>query len=127
MLTQAVRDGTHCFAAHRALVELAAALAGAMALDVPHESDLLRLGAGCVNIASHQALANHDPRSALRAWNQCEPGERQIRAATYRLMALSYIEVERYDSIFRAASHAMRARRDEQLRLRRVLHELCLI
>jgi hypothetical protein len=125
MLTQAEHDAAHCFTAHRILVEHAAFLAGRTLRSRPRESDLLRLGAGCVNVASQRALTANDPRPALRAWSECEPGERQIRAATYRLLMLGQIAAEQYDMIFHVATRARQARRDEQLRLRRELRELC--
>jgi hypothetical protein len=121
------RPMVDCFVAHRALVDRASVLSRRLERAATHESDLLRLGASCVRISSEQALAAPDERQAIRAWNECERGERQIRSATYHAFRKGRLDRPAYDETFGTASHAARARRGELLRLRRRLRQLAVI
>jgi hypothetical protein len=116
----------HCFAVHRELTIIASELARRLGAGFD-DSDLLRLGASCVDIAAQHALAARDEREAIRSWAQCELGDRQIRAATYRALASGRIDNPEYDRTFGAAIVATRVRRDELLRLRRRLRALAVI
>jgi hypothetical protein len=121
------RPMVDCFVAHRVLVEHAAGLSRRLERAATDESDLLRLGATCVRIAAEQALAAPDERRAIRAWNECERGERQIRSATYHAFRKGRLDRPAYDQTFGTASHAARARSGELLRLRRRLRQLAVI
>jgi len=116
-----------CFAAHHELADRAHALSRFLRHTNADESDLLRLGAVCLQIASERALGAREEREAIRSWVECEIGDLQIRGATYRALALGHIGNPDYDETFRAASQATRARRDELLRLRRRLRQLAVI
>jgi hypothetical protein len=117
----------NCFSAHRALVERAGVLSRRLSSDAVDESDLLRLGATCVDLAAQQALGAGSDRDAIRSWLQCERGERQIRSATFRALHNRRIPVEEYDLTFALARQATEARRDEVARLRRQLKLLAII
>ena len=126
MLTQAEGARVHaCFQAHLALARAAVELAVEIDRRAPEQSDLLRLGAACIHLSAQRALAARDSMVAHRAWNECDPGERQIRLATYRLFVALVIPVARYDALFQTASVAARTRREEQLKLRRELRACC--
>ncbi len=114
-----------CFAVHRKLFETAAALS--RRLSTTDDGHLLQLGAGCMRIAAHDALASHDPRSTLRSWRECTLAERQIRLATYRALRARLIDNATYDEIFGMAREAARIREHERQRLRRQLLTLAII
>jgi hypothetical protein len=116
-----------CFAAHNQLADRAHALSRYLRNENVQESDILRLGAVCLQIAAEQALAAREERQAIRSWVECEIGEMQIRGATYRALAHGHIGNPEYDVTFRAAMKATRARREELLRLRRRLRQLAVI
>jgi hypothetical protein len=110
-----------CYAAHRALITEARRLSRQLQRALPDESDLLRFGATCVDLAAQQALAARDDRQAVRGWAECDIGDRQIRIATYRALAHQVITTAEYDDTFATSIRAANARRDEMLRLRRRL------
>jgi hypothetical protein len=118
---------TDCFGAHRVLATHARELSRRLAGVRPGESDLLRLGAGCVQLAAERGLAARDDYRAALAWNECSLGDRQIRAATYRALAAGAIGNREYDHVFCAAIVAARARREELARLRSRLSALALV
>lgn len=115
-----------CFAAHRKLFEAAAVLSRRLS-PTTDEGHLLQLGAGCMRIAAHDALASHDPRSTLRSWRECALAERQIRLATYRALRVGAIDNATYDQLFAMARETARIREHERQRLRRQLLALTLI
>jgi hypothetical protein len=108
-----------CFAAHRVLVGEAIALSQRLAHAAPYSSDGLRLGANCIRLSAEQALNARREQDAIRRWNECELGERQIRSNTFRALLAGHIDASVYDHIFAAGMHATRNRRDELTRLRR--------
>jgi len=116
-----------CLAAQRALAEAALQLLHALPPRNDHLADLLRLGASCIQLAADQAFIARHERDAVRAWGECEAGERQIRRATYHALRCGFIRSRDYDQLFRIAARATRARRDETQRLRRRLRELAVI
>jgi hypothetical protein len=107
-----------CFAAHRALIEAAIELSRRVGRRAEDEADLMRLGATCVRIASERALAARSDQEAIGGWRECDPGEKQIRFATYWAMRRGAIDVRDYDALFGAAIRAAHARKDEIDRLR---------
>jgi hypothetical protein len=116
-----------CLAAQRALAEAALELMRALPSRNDQLTDLLRVGASCMQLASDQAFTARNERDAIRAWSECEPGERQIRSATYHALCRGLIRSRDYDALFRIAARATRARRDETERLRRRLRQLAVI
>jgi hypothetical protein len=107
-----------CFAAQRALVEAAHELSKRIGRRAEGEADLLRLGGTCVRIASERALAARSDREAIGGWRECDPGEKQIRFATYWAMRRGAIGARDYDALFGVAIRAAHARKDEIDRLR---------
>jgi hypothetical protein len=118
MATAALHD---CFAAHRVLSERAGTLSRALHGSDGDASDLLRLGATCIRLASERALAARDEMIAIRGWRECGLGDQQIRAATYRALRAGLIGTSIYDATFATAIWAARVRSDEIVRLRRRL------
>ncbi len=123
MSTRRLHD---CFAVHKKLAGSAILLARRLG-SWGHEADQLRLGASCIQIAAERALAAHSEREAILGWSECELGDRQIRGATYRALALGRIGNGEYDETFDAAIVAARIRRDELLRLRRRMRVMTVI
>jgi hypothetical protein len=117
----------NCFAAHRALVDRAALMARHLASSSEDEADLLRLGATCVQIAAEQAVGARNDHEAIRAWSQCELGERQIRVATCAALRKKRIHTLDYDRTFALASQAYQARSNVMLRLRWQLRSAAVI
>ena len=109
-----------CFQAHQQLVHKAGLLLRRIAAR-DEAADLMRLAAGCIDLAARRALAARDLMEAIRGWRECGLGEQQIRAATYWALRRGHIQVRDYDETFRAAASATRAREAEIERLKRQL------
>ena len=116
-----------CLSAQRRMARAALELMAHLPPRAQHLTDLLRLGASCVQLAAEQAFTARHERDAMRGWDECELGERQIRSATYQALRGGFIKSRDYDQVFHAAAQATRARRDETLRLRRRLRQLAVI
>jgi hypothetical protein len=116
-----------CLAAQRRLAHAAGELMRRLPLRAENAIDLLRLGAACVAMAAEQAFGARTEREAVVGWTQCELGERQIRAATYRALRAGFIRNRDYDAMFNISTQARRARNDELQRLRRRLRLLSVI
>ena len=123
-------DASHaveCLAAHRRLAQAAHEVMRRLPLAAENQSDLLRLGASCVQIAAEQAFGSRGERDAILRWGECEIGEKQIRKATYHALRNGFIKNRDYDELFRVAAQAQRTRSDETQRLRRRLRQLAVI
>jgi hypothetical protein len=116
-----------CLRAQRALVQAAKQLIQRMPLAAADATDLLRLGLACVHFAAERAFMTHYEQEAVRAWKECELGERQIRRATFRALRAGDIQNQDYDELFRIANQAKRSRERELTRLRQRLHQLAVI
>jgi hypothetical protein len=137
MITQATRaevddrgktsQAIDVLAAQRHMARMALELMRRLPSRAEELKDLLRLGASCIQIASEHAFGARNEHEAIRAWNECELGVRQIRSSTYRALRRGFITSQVYDQVFRIAAWATRLREDETLCLRRRLRQHSLI
>ena len=115
--TQPTQPLTDCYEMHKVLYARAMELYRLVERERPENATALRVAASCVGVAANQALIARTPTDAVRAWRDCDRGDRALRSATYHLLAV--IGDGGYDGLFAAAIEATRSRRDEMVRLRR--------